>query len=71
MDPDYERRQLRKAEKDIAEAWHRIEEQRRRIAQLASDGHDTTTGESLLATMIESAHAMEAHRQIILRELDQ
>jgi hypothetical protein len=70
MDHELERRHLRKAEHDIAQAWRRIEAQRERVAQLAADGHDTATGEALLATMIESAEAMEQHRQTILRELE-
>src|SRR5262245_2759336 len=71
MDQELERRHLRKAEVDIAEAWRRIDQQRSRVARLAADGHDTATGEALLATMIESAEAMEEHRQTILRELGQ
>jgi len=69
MDQELEEGHLRKAERDIAEAWRRIDEQRNRIAKMAAEGHDTATGEELLATMIETAEAMEQHRQTILREL--
>ena len=69
MDRDQERRHLRKAEHDIAEAWRRIDEQRDRIAKMAADGHGTETGEALLQTMMESVRAMEGHRRTILREL--
>jgi hypothetical protein len=71
MDRDQEQRHLHKADGDIAAAWRRVEEQRDRVARLAADGHDTTAGQALLETMIESVRAMEAHRQTILRELEQ
>jgi NAD(P)-dependent dehydrogenase (short-subunit alcohol dehydrogenase family) len=68
MDDEQKRRHLRKADEDIAAAWRRIDEQRDRIAKMATDGHKTETGEALLQTMMDSVHAMEDHRRTILRE---
>src|SRR5262245_26667887 len=64
-----EQRHLAKAEADVANADDRIERQRAIVAKLKNDGHPTDTAEKILATMLRSRNAMEAHRRVILETL--
>jgi len=61
---------LLQAEAHLAEADACIEKQRAIIEKLASDGHPTETAEQLLATMLHSRDAFEAHRRIISKDSD-
>ena len=41
---------------------------RRLIAELRADGHDTTSAEALLATLIATQHIFEDHMRAVLKE---
>jgi hypothetical protein len=69
MDRQAEEEHLRKANADIAKAHDCVERQRLLVARLQDHGHDTTTAIAVLQTMRETLHAMEQHRQTILKEL--
>jgi len=60
---------LAQAVRDLAAARDRVEQQQRVIATLQAHGHDTTTAESLLETMLQTVRTMEDHRRVILKEL--
>jgi Fe2+ or Zn2+ uptake regulation protein len=65
-----EQADLGRADEHIAQAEERINQQRMRIAELARDGHDTTTAEELLRVLDESLATMKAHRAQIVAELE-
>ena len=56
---------LARAEAHVDTATRRVEEQRERIARLASDGHDTREAEALLQTMANLLDEMKRYRQMI------
>jgi hypothetical protein len=66
MDRATELTHLRKAEEDISKAHERIE---RQCARLREQGHDVTAANSMLRTMRDTLAVMEAHRQLIEKEL--
>jgi predicted nuclease with TOPRIM domain len=69
MDRATELTHLRKAEEDISKAHERIERQCALIARLREQGHDVTAANSMLRTMRDTLAVMEAHRQLIEKEL--
>ena len=68
---EMERRNLAKAEKDVAEGKRCIREQKRFIERLRGDGHDTTLAEQLFATLEDTLVQWVAHRDAILHVLIQ
>lgn len=64
-------RHLAEAEQAVADGARHLVEQERRVAKLRSDGHDVKRAEELLATFQETQAQHIAHRDLILRELDQ
>lgn len=60
-----EQADLDKAERDIRDGEERIAHQRKLIAELRRDGHDTAEAEKLLWTMQRSLDAWKAHRDTI------
>jgi len=71
MDREMELAHLEQAEQDLADAYRRIERQRRLIADLRHGGHPADAAEKLLETMLTVMHAMEGHRDVILEMLSQ
>jgi hypothetical protein len=61
---------LAEANKHVAEAAARIDQQRRLIEQLRADGHDTESAERLLASFVGVLSAMEGHRDLMLSKTD-
>jgi len=61
--------ELDKAEADIVDGHARIERQRRLIAHLGRDGHNTEAAEELLQVLQQTLGAMEEHRRIIMTQL--
>jgi hypothetical protein len=47
---------------------HIVARHRRLIAELRADGHDTTSAEALLATLIATQHIFEDHMRAVLKE---
>lgn len=52
---------LEQAQRHVVEAEARVAHQTALVAELARDGHDTTTAELLLSTMQETLFLMRAH----------
>lgn len=61
---------LDKADRDIAAANQRIQDQVRRVVELARDGHDTVQAETLVTVFKETLQAMVEHRQLILEQIE-
>ena len=61
---------LRKADATIAAALERVERQTSLVAQLTESGLETATAASVLATMHDTLAAMQQHRRIIGKELE-
>lgn len=59
---------LVQAQRHVGEAEQRVAQQRRLIAQLAADGHDTAEAEKFLETLIQALAAMREHLQLIQAE---
>jgi hypothetical protein len=69
MDRKLEQRHLQEAERHVAEGREHIEKQRRIIAELERDGHDTSTARELLETLEQSHRIHEEYRDLIKAEL--
>jgi hypothetical protein len=70
MNLEDEERALLKANLDLQEADDRIQAQAKLVEEMERDGHDTSQGLSLLATMREARKAMEGHRAQILDTIE-
>ena len=70
-DLDLEREHLGRAERDIAEGERRVTRQMLLIERLRQEGHDTAEAEKLLLTLRETLAEWQAHRDEILRNLEQ
>lgn len=60
-----ERRQLRKAEIDIAEGWRRYRNQQNLVIDMRAAGHDVRQAERLLELLEETLRQWERHRTLI------
>src|SRR5262245_4747634 len=60
---------LEQANRHIERAEERVERQRRLVAKLAADGHDSSAAAALLATMTQSLTHMYEHRRTIEAEI--
>jgi hypothetical protein len=71
--PHGDLKSLQAAENLLAESQRRIERQRERMVRMRRDGHSRAaqTAESVLLTLLEAHATLEAHRQTILRALEQ
>ncbi|WP_336492356.1 hypothetical protein [Methylobacterium nigriterrae] len=67
---DVEKATLIKADQDIADGERRITEQIDRIEELRADGRDTARSEELLATFKDTLAEWYAHREQILRRIN-
>ncbi|HEX2527223.1 MAG TPA: hypothetical protein VHL31_13125 [Geminicoccus sp.] len=67
---DDERRQLAKADQDIAAGEARIARQRDLIERLQKTPHDASDAEALLGKLEEVVRAWRDHRTQILRRID-
>ncbi|WP_336487946.1 hypothetical protein [Methylobacterium nigriterrae] len=65
-----EKATLAKADQHITDGERRITEQTARIRELRADGHDTSRSEQLLATFKSTLAAWYAHREQILRRIN-
>ena len=65
-----EKADLIKADQHIADGEGRITAQGARIKRLRADGHDTAQSEKLLATFREILAEWYAHRELILRRIN-
>src|SRR5215831_313096 len=63
--PVYTAADLARAQAHLCTATHLVEEQWKRIAQLASAGHDTKSSQVLLQTMVRLLDAMTCYRQVV------
>ncbi|MGY8682883.1 hypothetical protein Q2941_34685 [Bradyrhizobium sp. UFLA05-153] len=70
MDRSRELQHLEEAEKHILRGEQAISDQERRIEELDRHGHDTTFDRALLETFLCTQTQFVAHRDQILRELD-
>ncbi|MDR5741124.1 MULTISPECIES: hypothetical protein [unclassified Caballeronia] len=70
MDLEFEEAQLRKADKDVAQAEQRIRHQEKIVLELRTDGHDTSLSLELLETMRTTLRAMCEHRRQIVEHID-
>jgi hypothetical protein len=61
--------ELAVADRDIAEAHARINQQGQVLREPDVDGHDTTEAEDLLRVLRESLDAMQGYRGHIFRDL--
>lgn len=71
MNRDIQLVHLQEAERHVAEGARHIVEQEQRIAELDRDGHDTVQARKLLETFRSVQLEHVAHRDHILRELEQ
>jgi hypothetical protein len=69
MDRKLEQRHLQEAERHVAQGLEHIDKERRIIAELDRDGHDTSTARELLKTLEQSQRMHEEHRDHIKAEL--
>jgi hypothetical protein len=70
MDPKLLRDHLALAERHAAEGEDHIERQRRILAELERDGHDTALARKLLATLEATQAQHVANRDRLRRELE-
>ena len=61
-----EREHLVEADRHMAAAKQRVEQQKRVIEKLVQDGHDTRAATSLLDAMERGLDALEHHREIVV-----
>ena len=59
---------LEKATRHAMNGARIVASHKRLIAELRADGHDTTSAESLLATLIATQHIFEDHMRAVLKE---
>ncbi|MBK4736804.1 hypothetical protein [Noviherbaspirillum pedocola] len=59
------------ADKHIAEGEERIGNQLRLIEHLTADGQSIEKAFELLAVLMQTLHAMQHHRSLILKSLDE
>jgi len=69
MDQKVTKQHLDQAERDLAAGQQLVDEQKRLVATMRRDGHDSTMAEQLLQTFEHSLDAMKHHRNVILEEL--
>jgi hypothetical protein len=69
MDQEQERKHLKQANADIADAHDRVMRQRALLARMRPRGQDTELAEVFLATLRNTLAAMENHRRVILDRL--
>ena len=65
-----ERAHLAQAERDILEGETRVLRQEELVAQLQAEGHNSIEAETLLRVFRETLQAWKAHRDQILRLID-
>jgi hypothetical protein len=61
--------ELARAERDIADAEHRVGAQALRVAKLREDGHPTASAEKLLEAMRQITALLHDRRDLILKEI--
>jgi hypothetical protein len=69
MDLEYERRQLVKADRDIADGRERVAHQEKILNELDRDGHDTKMARDLLDALHGTLNAMIEHRLLIVERI--
>ena len=69
MDRTSELEHLRMADANIAAARDRIERQISIVTRLTEGGHEVTTAQAILQTMMNTLNAMEEHRRAIEKEI--